>query len=154
MNHRSNSILLTPQREPSRIYITSPSFGIDLSVPWLSAAFERRYEECDFMTGIPMRVMASQVIRESYHLNIEFGLGDIGAFLHVRNPINMLEQHQQVFLLQEDIPPLPERPIWLPPGCWECVYCSTTQNADLLQCRSCGAPRIGEDARRCWGHSG
>lgn len=145
-------INLTPHREPSRIYITSPSFGIDLSVPWLSAGFRREIESMNYgFYGPPRRTLGSLITRQSFHLDIEFGLGDQGAFIHSMENMANLHHPRRVFILDEKIPPLPDRPIWLPPGCWECAYCTTTQNADLLQCRGCGAPRIGEDVRKAWG---
>lgn len=144
----SQTGLILGERSPARIYVTSPTFGIDLSVPWLNARFERRYEELDLYAGTPLAIRGSIPTSLSFHLNIEFGLNERGLLLYCQDrPCqDRPYSHRKTFLLDEKIPPLPERPIWLPPGCWECAYCSTTQNADLLQCRSCGAPRIGKDA--------
>ena len=140
-------------REPSRVYITSPSFGIDLSVPWLEASLTPHYEYFDAYG----RQLEPPRMIDRYHrfthlsLNINMGL-EPGLFLYYPQARSALEYTRKVFVLSESVPALPERPIWLPPGCWECAYCTTTQEQYLLQCRNCGAPRIGEDASRCWGH--
>lgn len=137
-----NRRLILGDRSPARIYITSPTFGIDLSVPWLSANFRQDIEEGMFFSGVPL-TRRGMLVEERFSLEIEFGLDERGLMLHqVCDPREY--GRGKVFLLDDKIPQPPERPIWLPPGCWECAYCATTQNSELLQCRGCGAPRIGE----------
>lgn len=131
----------------SRIYIASPYFGIDLSPDWIRLdPIARNMDRMEFPGD---RTVSNSFDRFShFDFNISFSMP---SMMEYRPRWTENKWDSPILLLDKEIPKLPDRPIWLPPKEWECSYCSTTQKEYLLQCRSCGAPRIGEDAKHWWG---
>lgn len=120
--------------EPGRIYVTSPSFGIDLSVNRVDAelTIADNYSQ-DFLCGTPMMLIRS-FYDISYELKLKFHMPSFSIFLP--------SDRERIFLLDNDKPIPPRLPLWLPPGAWKCEYCDTLQAEALLQCRNCGAIRF------------
>lgn len=118
-----------------RIYVTSPSFGVDLSVDYVRGEFSVAYEEQEFFAGSPRRLLGSVFSQMEYVLTLRFGLPGLSLF-------KPYDGHDaSIMLLDHTKPPPPKNPLWLPGGVWNCEYCNSAQLADLLQCRNCGGPR-------------
>lgn len=131
-----------------RIYVTSPTFGVDLSVDWVSGTFgfkDERDPFDDYFHGGPVY---SRVYARSHVLTLEFGLPSLSLHLPTKTEgVLQVPDPSKPFLLldtrKDEPPPEPLNPLWLPKGVWCCSWCTTAQEPHLLQCRNCGAPRIG-----------
>ena len=116
-----------------RIYVTSPSFGIDLSVDTVDAEFSIEDNSRDFFCGQPL-VLTHTIYHISYELKLKFRMPSLSIFLP--------PDRERIYLLDNGKPIPPRLPLWLPPGAWKCEYCDTLQAEALLQCRNCGATRF------------
>lgn len=114
--------------------MTSPSFGVDLSVDSVDAelTIADDYSQ-DFLCGDPM-VLTRTFYDISYELKLRFRMPSFSIFLP--------SDRERIFLLDNEKPIPPRLPLWLPPGVWKCEYCDTLQAEALLQCRNCGATRF------------
>ncbi len=130
-----------------RIYVTSPTFGVDLSVDWVRGEFTQRERVRYCLPG--ENLVHRQIAEITHTLTLEFGLPSLQLLIPERDAgggiFRELALDQPIFLLDKRrAPPAPLSPLWLPKGVWCCEYCTTPQEPHLLQCRNCGAARIGQ----------
>lgn len=146
--HRTHfSGLLAPMLENmggglGRIYVTSPMFGIDLSVDSVRGSLRTprdisygNFEQDGFM---------HPYCRE-FELVLTFSMPSLSVMIPGEKTSNGLFKPKldgKTFLLDHNKPIPPRLPIWLPPGVWQCEFCNGMQSEGLLQCRGCGAMRI------------
>lgn len=128
-----------------RIYVTSPSFGVDLSVDYVRGEFSMNHEYERFHAGLPLEYRG-RILREVRHrLLLDFSLPALNLILPTKtSPSGLYEEidpSAPTYIIDKQKPPPPSSPLWLPTGTWRCDYCTTPQQPDLLQCRNCGAAR-------------
>ena len=140
-----------------RIYITSPSFGVDISPEYVRASMETESYGEEFLVGVPRQTVGFLGLGHRVTLQLEFEM-PFGGLSMVMPTIDKIGDAVRmgdgtVLLIDGNKkPPPPRQPLWLPGGVWNCEYCSSVQISDLLQCRNCGAPRWAEEAGKCWGN--
>lgn len=153
--YRSNNLEI--DGGAGRIYVTCPTFGVDLSPEYIRASLETEsYAGEELLVGAPRRQVGYFSMGHRVRLSLEFDLySGISLVTPVRKSIGDAYEMATglAFLVDgSQKPPPPRKPLWLPGGVWNCEYCSSVQVSDLLQCRNCGAPRYAEEGGTCWGN--